>query len=55
MTRNRELDCEDLFGCAHEAETPVVDDGEIVYWLCRCGRKVELDTPEPRKEGSGDG
>lgn len=43
MTRRRDLMCEDLFGCTHEPETPIVDDdGVIVEWRCRCGRKVEL-------------
>lgn len=45
MTRNREIRCEDLFGCDHKAETPVAEDGEILYWLCRCGRRVMPDVP----------
>jgi len=36
--------CDELFGCDHEPEVPVEEDGEIVYWLCRCGRK---HYPEP--------
>lgn len=44
MTRNRELDCEDLFGCSHEPETPVMGDGgEIEYWVCRCGRRCKTE------------
>jgi len=39
MTRRSDMMCEDLFGCTHEPETPVVQDGEIVMWLCRCGRE----------------
>lgn len=39
MTRRRDLMCEDIFGCDHTPETPVTEEGEIVYWLCRCGRK----------------
>lgn len=39
MTRNRELRCEDIFGCDHTPETPIVEEGEIVYWMCRCGRR----------------
>jgi hypothetical protein len=33
--------------CQHEPEMPVVEeDGtEILYWLCRCGQRVQ-----PRKE-----
>lgn len=34
--------CEDIFGCTHEAEIPILDDatGDIVSWRCRCGRDV---------------
>jgi hypothetical protein len=43
MTRNRELDCEDLFECAHEAETAVSDlAGNIIAWTCRCGKTVKV-------------
>jgi len=44
MTRNCDVwDLEDLMGCQHEPETPIVEeDGtEILYWLCRCGRRVK--------------
>lgn len=44
MTRNREIDCLDLFECDHSPETPISDEGEIVGWLCRCGKRVE---PKP--------
>ena len=38
MTRYRDLMCEDIFGCNHEPETPVIDnDNNIVEWICRCG------------------
>lgn len=40
MTRNSDLDLEDLRECSHEPETPVVKDDEIVEWLCWCGRSV---------------
>ena len=50
MTRLRDLMCEDLFGCDHEPETPVSQDGEIVYWLCRCGQKKTYPKAEPPKE-----
>ena len=42
MTRRRDLMCEDIFGCTHEAEIPILDDatGDIVSWRCRCGRDV---------------
>jgi hypothetical protein len=46
VTRNSEIDCEDLFGCDHEPETPIADDsGAIVSWRCRCGRHVAAPTP----------
>jgi hypothetical protein len=54
MTRNRELDCEDLFECDHAPEVPISKDGEIVEWRCRCGRRV----PAPKrrdKDGKGEG
>jgi hypothetical protein len=40
MIRNYEIDCRDLFECTHEPQTPISEDGEIVGWLCRCGRRV---------------
>lgn len=44
MTRRSDMMLEDLAGCTHEPETPVVEeDGqEILYWLCRCGRRHEV-------------
>lgn len=41
MTRRSDLMCEDIFGCTHEPETPVIEDdgNEILYWVCRCGRR----------------
>lgn len=43
MTRRRDLMLEDLTGCTHQPETPVCDDAgtEILYWLCRCGKRHE--------------
>ena len=42
MTRNYEIDLEDLRECKHEPEEPVVSaDGTITRWLCRCGEWVE--------------
>ena len=41
MTRNSDLDCEDLIGCDHEPETPIAEDGMIIGWLCRCGQRVQ--------------
>lgn len=47
MTRNSEIDCEDLFYCGHEPETPILgQDGETSHWLCRCGRSV-VKTKQP--------
>lgn len=47
MTRNREIDCLDLFYCQHDPEIPVCDeDGIVVEWRCRCGQVV----PTTRKE-----
>lgn len=51
MTRNSEIDCEDLFGCTHEPETPICDeDGTaILYWICRCGQRCpETKTSEEK-------
>jgi hypothetical protein len=38
MTKNYELDLRDIVDCAHEPETPIVSEGEIVGYVCRCGR-----------------
>jgi len=47
VTRRSDLMLEDLIGCTHEPETPVVEDdgSEILYWICRCGRRC----PDPKK------
>jgi hypothetical protein len=49
MTRNSDIDCEDIFGCTHEPETPILaEDGEeIDHWVCRCGRRVPAPKPAP--------
>lgn len=43
MTRRRDLMCEDIFGCTHEPETPILtDDGQDVdHWVCRCGQRAK--------------
>ena len=46
MTRNYELDCDDLRKCNHEPEVPVVIEGEVTHWLCRCGH-VAVPKPAP--------
>ena len=48
MTRNYEIDCRDLVECQHEPETPICQDGEIIGWLCRCGRQVPLRASEQK-------
>lgn len=53
MTRRSDLMLEDLYGCAHSAETPIVseDGATILHWICRCGRKVkETQTAEENKK-----
>jgi len=48
MTRRRDLMLEDLLGCTHEPETPVTDtegSGEILYWICRCGKRLTYSCP----------
>jgi hypothetical protein len=50
MTRRRDLMCEDIFECAHKPEIPISDNGEIMYWLCRCGKKIPL----PEYQGTGE-
>ena len=37
MTRNREIDCDDLRNCDHSPQLPITEDGELAYWLCSCG------------------
>lgn len=40
IQRLEDLMTRDLFGCDHEPIIPVVDDsGQVLYWLCQCGRK----------------
>jgi hypothetical protein len=41
MTRRSDLMCEDIFGCDHKPEIPITENGNIIEWRCRCGRKVE--------------
>ena len=41
MTRNSDLYLEDLLTCDHDPELAVADEGgSILYWLCRCGRRI---------------
>jgi hypothetical protein len=54
MTRNSEINGEDILGCTHEPETPVMtaDGMAIDYWLCRCGRRhrVRAEPAPPERE-----
>jgi hypothetical protein len=51
MTRRRDMMCEDIFGCTHEPETPIIDwDGSVLHWVCRCGTKT-TSVEEIRKQG----
>lgn len=47
MTRNSELNCEDLSECDHTLEIPISENGEIYEWRCLCGFRRELDTGFP--------
>jgi hypothetical protein len=49
MTRRRDLMLEDLIGCDHKLELPITEDGEILYWRCRCG-EVQKTPEEMEKE-----
>jgi hypothetical protein len=54
MTRNRELDLEDLTSCDHKPEIAITNDEgtEILHWICRCGRRCpdESESPEPKEK-----
>lgn len=50
MTRHSDQKCEDIFGCKHEPETPISQDGEIVAWMCRCGRVHPIPEKGPEKK-----
>lgn len=47
---------EDLIGCTHALEIPISEDGEILYWQCRCGQvqktqaEVERENAEAAKD-----
>ena len=51
MTRNRDLNCEDIFGCDHSPEIPIVDNGTVVGYVCRCGDFSTNAKPEPLPSG----
>jgi hypothetical protein len=44
--------CEDIFGCTHEPETPVIDEDTdtIAYWICRCGKRCPEANDEKTEE-----
>lgn len=47
MTRRSDLMLEDLTGCDHKPETGVSENGVVVAWLCRCGRRFDAATLVP--------
>lgn len=55
MTRNRELDLEDLYGCDHEPEIGISEGTEIVAWACRCGKVKNAVEPKPDEKQKPDG
>lgn len=52
MTRNRELDLQDIVDCAHEPELPVTENGAIIGYACRCGRYTPINGNTPDVEES---
>lgn len=46
MTRRSDLMCEDIWECDHKLETAIVENGEIIEWRCRCGRRVPVEAVE---------
>jgi len=53
MTRSRDLYLRDIFECNHEPETPITENGAILYWLCRCGQRVNVtESKEQKQEGA---
>jgi hypothetical protein len=41
---------EDIFGCDHTPILPVSEQGEILYWLCACGREHPIPEPKQAQE-----
>ena len=54
MTRNNEIDLQDLIECDHALEIPVTEGVDIVYWMCRCGKK-KIDASEVEEERAKQG
>ena len=50
MTRNRELDLQDIVDCTHEPELPVTENGSIIGYACRCGRYTPINGSTPMKD-----
>ena len=48
MTRNYELDLRDIVDCAHEPELPIVEEGKVVGYVCRCGKTIYIDEPNKK-------
>lgn len=53
MTRRSDMMLEDIFGCDHKPETPISEDGQVIGWLCRCGRRLTAKAPEPEAAAEG--
>lgn len=53
MTRRRDLMCEDIFGCDHTPEVPIVEDGAVVHYVCRCGRKHPVPAEDEKRGEAG--
>lgn len=46
MSRNHELELEDMRECTHEPETAVGDSVDALQWFCRCGHRVAVTPPK---------
>jgi len=45
MTKNCDIRLEDILQCDHKPITPVSNEnGKILFWLCKCGRRHTLPT-----------
>lgn len=51
MTRNSDLDLDDLTECDHTPEIAVMDGTTILWWLCRCGRRIRPEKEEHDDQG----
>jgi len=56
MTRNSDIRGEET--CEHKLEIPISENGDILYWRCRCGAKKEkakspTETEDSRNRDEG--